>query len=676
MSTSTTTYELDDLETMLGETSPIVLRKLRPAQHTKKNPFERIADSMDFKPPIDVEKRLAGMTYMGGGDSAIHGTQISVTASLLNKGVAIDEVVGLVLEATRVAAGEYNLRWDLKWEENKIRGMCTTWLEKHPVNQNRKTPSSTTATKPVATNNDDRGIGDNRGTPFYKTVSKIFFDLRRDIPFRIVQDSRGVEQCWRYDGDLWLMIPDVTAWLNRELEDIVCSIKRENMSSNKMIAEARGLVLRDASVVSNEPIVFDDHGMVPVKGFLIDPRTLQLIPMRKEHYCTWHLGDIYDPNAGCPNWLTMLNDAFSDLPDPERIQVIALLQDFLGAALIDKKPKALNRALVLQGGPNCGKTAILTVMSGLICEHPISTPFSDLGGPHGLQEFTRRAAWVLHEAFTQGVWHNSERVKAILSGDPQSINPKGSKAITTLIRVVAMWATNHSIKFKEATGAMLVRMILIKMNVKFVEGQELGTTLEARKHGFKEPQDFVLATETAGLLNWALIGLQRVLPRGYFLDTEAGKAALAEVGLDSNDIAGFIEECVEFSGTKMLSSPDLHLAVSSWWRETKGEDRKIPSPDSIGRSITALAEQRIAQDNKKFRNEKGVRFYAGMLLNEVGAAHWDSEHAMLSISNKLPPRVSATATERDKSIPDSWGEHPLIKRIKSLAKKGQNEPKF
>ena len=40
------------------------------------------------------------MTYMGGDEACIHGTQVTVTASLLTAGRDIDEVVQIVLEAT------------------------------------------------------------------------------------------------------------------------------------------------------------------------------------------------------------------------------------------------------------------------------------------------------------------------------------------------------------------------------------------------------------------------------------------------------------------------------------------------------------------------------------------------------------------------------------------------
>lgn len=77
------------------------------------------------------------MTYMGGDDAAIHGTQVSVTALLLHAGREIDEVVALVLQATRTAAGDYGLRWNWRREENAIRGMCATWLKKHPQDFDR-----------------------------------------------------------------------------------------------------------------------------------------------------------------------------------------------------------------------------------------------------------------------------------------------------------------------------------------------------------------------------------------------------------------------------------------------------------------------------------------------------------------------------------------------------------
>ncbi len=670
-------YELDDIEDMLAETSPIVLRHVRPPVTAgETNPFleiQEIAKSLGFKAPIDVERRLSGMAYMGGEDAAIHGTQVSVTASLLNAGEKIDDVVSVVLEATKAAAGDYGNRWNWKREEKAIRGMCLSWIKKHP---RTKTAGATihklADAKPKEPKDDApvKTVKLSNMASLHIAIANVFFERmkRTGHDLRMVADIRGVEQCWRYDGDLWSLVSDVTVYLNRELEQVICGMQIENNSNNKLIAEARCLILRHANLVSKVPIVFDDHGMVPIRGYLINPLTLNLIPMTKEHYCTWHLGDIYDKDARCPHWEQMLQDSFSTETDAERAKVISLQQEFLGAALIDHKPKALRRAMVYQGPPDCGKTELIKTMSGLLTSSPISTPLADLNAAHGLQEFAGRVVWVLHEAFDQGVWHLSSRVKAILSGEPQSINPKHRQAMTMAMRVVAMWATNSPPKFKESTDAILIRLIIVRMKTKFIPGQLIGTALVAKQHGFAEPHEFVLAKEKAGMLNWALAGLQRVLAAGRFSDTDDSKAAADELRLDANYMAGFIADCIDFDSTKMLAAPDLHLAIASWWKENRGDEKIPPGPDAIGRQLGALHDQRIGQDNKKFRDRNGVRFHPGITLNAVGLDHFGSESAILLAAGDMPRRASRTPTGTIKSIPPEWDDHPQIIRIRTIAK--------
>src|SRR5258708_24705398 len=126
-------YELDDLEEWRSETSPVILRKIRPVAWIEPNPWLAIAERLGFKPPIDVEKRLAAMVYMGGGDSGVHATQLAVSASLLNQGTDIEEVVAMLMRATRAAAGEYGDRWNWGKEEKRARRMCTDGLKKHPI---------------------------------------------------------------------------------------------------------------------------------------------------------------------------------------------------------------------------------------------------------------------------------------------------------------------------------------------------------------------------------------------------------------------------------------------------------------------------------------------------------------------------------------------------------------
>jgi hypothetical protein len=208
-------YELDDLEEkMLFITSPIVLRKQRPPPlHGEINPFLDAAKSHGFKPPINVEKRLAGMMYMGGGDSAVHTTQLSVSASMLNAGAAIDDVVDTLMRATRADAGEYGQRWNWKAEESRIRKMCASWVKKRAGEKYESASSG-------GASSDRHGKSDSGGEPIAPPNSEeslsLTFAKRHEDDLRFVAKWG---QWFRWDGTRWVLEETLHAF---DLSRAVC----------------------------------------------------------------------------------------------------------------------------------------------------------------------------------------------------------------------------------------------------------------------------------------------------------------------------------------------------------------------------------------------------------------------------------------------------------------------
>jgi hypothetical protein len=119
-------YELAELEEWLAEARPLLTR--RPKQgNGAGEPFAAYAGN--GATPIDVAARLAQMRHGGAGDASIHKTQVQVTAALLERGEEIDAVVAKVLAATKLIGDP---AWDWAKEERDIRGLCESWLKKHP----------------------------------------------------------------------------------------------------------------------------------------------------------------------------------------------------------------------------------------------------------------------------------------------------------------------------------------------------------------------------------------------------------------------------------------------------------------------------------------------------------------------------------------------------------------
>jgi phage/plasmid-associated DNA primase len=244
-------------------------------------------------------------------------------------------------------------------------------------------------------------------------------------------------------------------------------------------------------------------------------RAAGFTPASPAHHVTARITSAYDAASTCPTWLAMLESTFADRSEDERAAVIGLLQEWLGMALVEEKSKALSRALIFHGPSNTGKTDLIKTMSGLLTDNPIATPIGALDGTHGLMEFQRKAPWVLHEAFNGAKWHFSDIVKSILSGDPVQINIKNGPVVTKRIRQPIFWGTNYPPQFKEATRAIINRMVVVSTAVVFDPKTPTGVAITARQAGFSEPSDFILANEKPGLLNWAAAGAGARLVRDH-----------------------------------------------------------------------------------------------------------------------------------------------------------------
>jgi AAA domain len=130
-------YDMAELDEWLDSVAAPYLHPKGAAKGNGSDPdpsaFDDLSRCWEDKAPIDVEAALAEMRHQHADpEHSVHRTQVRVSASLLSRGTAIDEVVTMVLEATRKVAGEAAAAWNWQAEERKIRGMCFSWLAKHP----------------------------------------------------------------------------------------------------------------------------------------------------------------------------------------------------------------------------------------------------------------------------------------------------------------------------------------------------------------------------------------------------------------------------------------------------------------------------------------------------------------------------------------------------------------
>jgi P4 family phage/plasmid primase-like protien len=463
---------------------------------------------------------------------------------------------------------------------------------------------------------------------------------------------------YRYLGGLWFMDTEgITAWLNVEIERAAQHMKQP--SNNKLVTEARGWILRQKKLNrSPAEVKWDSHGLVPTRSGLVDPITGDVRPMRPEDYCTWRIEAEYDPAAVCPWWLQMLDDCFADRSKEERDGTIAVIQELLGAGLINDKPRDLSKALIFQGGSNFGKSGLLDVLGGLFGGDVNSTPIEALEGAHGLMPFQNRKPWVLHEAFDQRKWHFSSAVKAIVTGDQIQVNVKNGPMLSIRVQAPIFWGTNHPPAFKESTKAITNRLTVIECKREFFEDKPVGAAKEAKRLGLNKPSTLVLRDEMPGLLAWSVDGLKRALERGRLLPTAAMRESTDEIRKDSNLVAGFLEDCCEYDYNRRISAPDFCLAFAAWWKANKSDSSGTPSGESIGKALQAMSDQNIAIDRKALRDTKR-RYYAGIMLNEEGLAFHRAGHDLHELRGKTA-NATAPTDQVNQLMTEEWLKKPVI----------------
>jgi P4 family phage/plasmid primase-like protien len=678
-------YDLGDLEDWLGEASPIILRKARERAVTVGEAIETdpyLAYAKELKTPIDVKARLDAMMFMGGGENSVHETQISVEAALIGKGHDDEEIVELVLAATKAAAGDYGKRWNWRTEERNIRRDISDWRVKLakkgevPKPLQQQVPKSIATVETAPTN--VVSIAKARTAAVLKPkldaspddanhikIGATVIDLIRKRGDDLIFTEKAA---WFCEGGLWRMMTDSSAWLNVQVEAAIVGL---NYSSTMKLRNEAKSWIQCQKILWRDNVEWDKHGKIPTKSGLVDPRTGELTAMLPEHHCTWRIETEYDPEAKCPWWLQMLEDCFEDREPEEREATIRVIQELLGAGLIDVKSKDLSKALIFLGGSNFGKSGLLEVLGGLFGQDQNTTPIEALEGPHGLMPFLNRRPWILHEAFDQRKWHFSSSVKALVTGEPIAVNIKNGPMVSVRMQSPIFWGTNHPPQFKEATKAIVNRLVVIECRREFVDGTLVGAAVEARKQGLDKPSSLVLATEMPGLLAWALVGLRRALERGRLVLTQTMMQALGAIRRDTNLVAGFLEQCCTYDSFKRISAPDFALAFSAWWLAEKGENRQTPSNESISKALKAMAHPLIAMGDD-LRDGKR-RYYGGLILNEEGLNY---HHAGYESSDLQGKTVNATVPVDivNSNMPSSWGEKTAIQAIRIRTVTGDVKP--
>lgn len=262
--------------------------------------------------------------------------------------------------------------------------------------------------------------------------------------------------------------------------------------------------------------------------FEISPKETILRPFDPLDFITYQLQFEYDPAAKAPIFQTYLDRVLSDL-DSQKV-----LAEYLGYVFIkhDSKVLKLEKVLLLYGTGANGKSVFFEVVSALLGPENLSNfTLTNLLGELGYYRAKIGNKLVNFASELNGKIGNNALFKQMVSGEPIEARLPYGHPFTLLDYAKLIFNTNELPKDVEQNEAFFRRFLIVPFNVT-IPKEERDSTLPTR----------IIESELAGVFNWALEGLKRLLEQKQFTSSKAVEEAVRQYKEESDTIFMFLVE--------------------------------------------------------------------------------------------------------------------------------------
>jgi P4 family phage/plasmid primase-like protien len=606
-------YDLSDISDWLDYQRPVIVLPAPESSRglgTEDDPFTAAAKRLGYKPPVDVERALKAMSYQAPGQNSIHQTQLIVSASFAARGEDVDVIVDTLMRATRAAAGRDGDHWNWAREEANIRCMTETACAKFADSRTRAMSS-----KPA----------ENEIVALKAAASGEVIDLTKERNARspqgqvtdgpsnrndhvIVQVAQTARKAWEekvgqlmHRGADTFVYERITGlWrpfdggddklLRSYIQEAINVLGKD--PKNTLKSAAHSYIMEDLGLFKDS-VEFDRHGKLVFRNGVLDPKTGVVEPHSPDHFATRRIDVIYDPTATAPRWMEYLSLITTDFGE-EAAAVIAVVQEWFGILIhTGVKTREMMCALIIYGGSYTGKSQLSIIAKALVGNRVCSMPARVLEQHFGLEALLGTAAWIADDAFSPTEYLDAEWFKVIVTGEERSVARKNKTSVQVKFGIPVLLTTNHLPRVKDDSQAVYNRSILLPLNHvldrAWVRQQDVGD--------YASIGEYVVGEELAGVVNWALEGLTRIVERRDFDLPACLEVAGVQFALDNNPVAGWISDCVEKDPNVMVDRRDVYASYAGWCQMEHGIDTKLISPRAF---LPMLRHTGLILDEKRY----------------------------------------------------------------------------
>ena len=310
-----------------------------------------------------------------------------------------------------------------------------------------------------------------------------------------------------------------------------------------------------------------DPWLLGVPNGVVDLRTGQLRPGRREDGITMATAVPYAPDEECPRWERFLAEVFA-----EQWELVTFVQRATGYSLTGITTEQC--LFVDYGNGANGKGSYANTLKHVLGDYAWNMPFATVemrdrsAIPNDLAALAGRRLVIASET-NDGARLNEARVKALTGCDPITARFLHAEFFT-FEPVAKFWlSVNHRPVVRDDSHGFWRRIRLIPFTQRFPLNPALGDELRAEAPG-------ILAWAVRGCLRWQGEGLQ---------PPAAVAEATAQYERESDPLADFIDAALEHAPESEVAGADLYEHYCQWARDQKLGERERMTATMFGRRI-------------------------------------------------------------------------------------------
>lgn len=292
---------------------------------------------------------------------------------------------------------------------------------------------------------------------------------------------------------------------------------------------------------------------VACRNGLLNLRTRELLPPTPAFFNLVSTPCCYDADASDPaEWLKFLDAVL-----PGDAQGVELLQEWFGYVLSGRTD--LQKMLLLVGARRSGKGTIGRMLTALVGKAHVASPtLSSMATNFGMSTLIGKSLAIIGDARVPRGGSDTvvERLLSITGEDSLDVDRKNRDLWTGRLPARIMILSNDLPGFADASGAITSRMVMLTFAQSFLGKEDTG--LEGR-----------LMAELPGILNWSLVGLDRLDERGKFLQPESSATAIEILAESVSPFNAFLDERCVVGPEHSVSKDVLYAAWEAWCLDSK-----------------------------------------------------------------------------------------------------------